>query len=134
MRQFETPMVLELSLEKFFATKAGERWTTYELRSFVCRGVTIEALSALQKSSGAKTPPILDLILYLKNHSGKDKKVTVKFELCQGSEVRSASELKQVSVEQGDPRQKHTSLSLNTVTGPDQPLPVLRITLSLFDY
>jgi hypothetical protein len=132
VHQFISPMVLDLSLEKLFPTPNGI--STKDLAFFDCRGVSILGLF-FRITAGEKGKAALAYVsIVLQNNSGKDKKVSITFDLRTEASSFGTGSFRGLSVEQGDPNGKYLSFPVTLPAEVAEPYPFLRITVVLVDY
>jgi hypothetical protein len=131
LREFVSPMVLDYTLGHLFQASAGIN--RQDLIYFSCRSVSLTRLNLgfVRDSKGKNTS--LRVGLFINNNSGKDKKVTLLFDLRTEAASLGSGELRRLEVESGDSGMKVLSFP---VTLPDEvlePYPFLRITVEVSD-
>jgi hypothetical protein len=133
VRQFTSPLILDMSLDPVLDRPAGEKWSTDKTRLFSCRGVTIEFLEFRVRPEPG-LPRRVEIRTVLNNNSGKDKRSTVTFECVDDDKVLCIAVVAP-SLEQGDTEKNRAVLVLRP---PDRwtqlPRPRLRIRLTVVDY
>lgn len=134
IHQFNSPMVLEMSLDLLLDKPVGEKWSTDKTKFFTCRGVTIESLEFRVQPESESSVKTVDIRALLNNNSGKDKRTFVRFEGVDGEKVVGVT-IVQVNLNQGDTSKAHTMLVLRSPERWAQlPRPKLRVTVTLQDY
>ncbi|HEY3351172.1 MAG TPA: hypothetical protein VGM13_15455 [Thermoanaerobaculia bacterium] len=133
VHQFNSPLVLEVSLDALFEKPVGEKWTVDKMKTLMCRGVTIQSLEfRVQPESGS--PKKIDFRALLNNNSGKDKRTHLKFE-CLDRDTVVCVAIYQVNLETGDNDKHRGVLVFRPPEGWNlAPRPSLRITMTLQDY
>lgn len=76
VHQYLSPMVLELDLNEFLALPPGTTWNPEAIKRFGCRLITFEHLMLTAPSAD---PHKVSFRAFLKNNSGKDKRVHMTF-------------------------------------------------------
>lgn len=134
VRQFVSPLVIELSLDPLLEKPVGEKWSTDKTKLFSCRGVTIESIEFRVKPDQTTPHKRVEASLRLNNNSGKDKFATFRFETSFAGEVTIIG-VSNLMVEQGDSEKTPAVLALVPVEQWRRlPRPMLRVTMTLKDY
>jgi hypothetical protein len=147
---FNSPMVLEYTLDHVFKDQvdAVRNRVSYSptvvtaFRDYTCRGVTLERVTFELTRFVKETFRRLKIVSEVFNNSGKDKQVTIAFELIKAGDVISTETLKGLRVQQGafaqSSRGQPASPQELTIRIPPsadgEPYPTLRITMTLSDY
>lgn len=133
VHEYRSPMILDYSLQEFFASGTGITTGITgqdDLTLHSCRGVSLSRFS-LGFENGKKA---LKAVVIFGNNSGKDKKVTITFDLRSGERSLGSGTLRRLSIEQGDSGLKVVTFPVTLAEPITEPLPYLRITVELFDY
>ncbi len=76
MHLYVSPMVLEIDLSELLALPLGKTWDPEAMKRFSCRWVTFERFSLARLP---EDPRKVSVVAFIKNNSGKDKRVQVTF-------------------------------------------------------
>jgi hypothetical protein len=125
-KQFTSPMIIEVALDKFLATPKGAPWTTLETKDYVCDGVLLPALMLTAEKGDEKT---INVLLITKNEGGKDKEVLAKLEIVAGERVLATALVPRFEIEEGQQKKRKSRLLLREKI---EQAPILRITLTVY--
>lgn len=125
-KQFTSPMIIDVALDKFLATPKGAPWTTLETKDYVCDGVLLPALMLTAEKGDGKT---INVLLIAKNEGGKDKEVIAKLELVAGERVLATALVPRFEIEEGQQKKRKSSLLPREKIEQAQ---ILRITLTVY--
>jgi hypothetical protein len=156
VHSFNPPMVLEYGLDEVFknskpagvffeGNRSELRFSpTIEtaFRNYNCRGVTLERVTFQLIRFEKETFRRLKIVSDIFNNSGKDKRVTITFEIVRGGDVIGSGTLKGLRVQQGDYAKASRGQQegaqevaiILTQRAEEQPYPKLRVTMDLTDY
>jgi hypothetical protein len=131
--QFASPMVLDYALDDVFKN-SPKGVQTEEMRYFECRGVSIQRfVFSIERGEQSKKASAGGLV-FLNNNSGKDKKVSITFDVRTEASSFGSGRFQRLNVEQGDMSGKVLLFPITLPAKVAEPYPFLRITLELFDY
>lgn len=101
-KEFDSPMVLELPLDEYWAYSRDATWATRALRDYSCEGVTLDELRLVDKNDRDGRHERTVVIVEMVNRGSQDKKVDVDFDLVRGDQLVASAHIKGQSVEEDD--------------------------------
>ena len=128
VKQFISPMTLDLPMKAFFDSPAQKDWQTNELSMFSCKGIVIESLTLTLKQSKTGKPMVIKGALEVSNNSDKDADVNYYVQILLKEEVID-QDTPSAGIDEGERDTAHFSLKIPSQKESSKADMVLRISV-----